>query len=186
MSVLDLLNSGKPPAQDYIMLGGEKSPGLATITGADSPRKWSKAGGYGVDGASLVYLGQDLSEFDVQIELWEPEHWTQWNRFARVLERAPVGIRAQSLAIVHPLLNNAPLHITQVVIRNVTQFEQGSGAKSGRWVATVALTVYRAAKPALAKVNGTIDDPHNPISDFANDPQIATLMVKQNALGGAL
>jgi len=180
---LDLLNSGTPPTQDFIVLGGKVSPGLATVTGAGSPRTWDKQKGWGFSGASLIYTGDDLSDFDVVIELWELSHWAQWASFARLLEKSPTGVRPKALEIVHPLLNRAPIKITQVVIRDVTQFEQ---VRPGRWAARVMFTAFRAPKPALGKPNGTIPNASNPISDFSDDPQIAALMRRQASLGGAL
>ncbi len=183
MNPLDLLNSGTPPIQDFVILGGEKSPGRATVTGAGSPRKWDKQSGFGFSGASLIFLGEDLSDFDLLIDLWEPEHWVAWNSFARVLEKPPIGVRAKALEIVHPLINRSPIKITQVVIRDVTQFEQSD---TGLWTARIPLTAFRAPKPALGKPNGSIANANNPISDFSDDPAIAALMRKQAALGGAL
>lgn len=183
MNPLDLMNATTPPAQDFIVLGGEKSPGRATPVGAGSPRKWDKQGGYGISGATLLFTGDDLSEFDVIIDLWELEHWIAWAKFARVLEKSPIGTRPKALEIIHPLLNRAPLKITQVVIRDVTQFER---SPKGMWTCRIMLTTYRAPLPALGKPDGTIPRASAPIDPFGSDPVIKDLVAKQAALGGAL
>lgn len=182
-SPLDLLNSGTPPIQDFILLNGEKSPGVCTVTGAGSPRTYDKQKGWGFSGATLIYTGDDLSDFDVLIALWEKSHWGEWNKFARLLEKAPTGIRPKALDIVHPQLNRSPLKITQVVIRDVTQFDQ---SKTGLWTCRIPFTSWRAPKKALGKPDGTIPKAGTGILDFSGDPQIAELMKKQAALGGAL
>lgn len=181
--LVDLFNSGTPPRQDYILLNQQKSPGRATVTGAGSPRTWDKQKGWGFSGATMVYTGEDLSDFDVLIDLWEPEHWVDWASFAKLLQKAPVGTRAKAMDIGHPLLNRPPLSITQVVIRDVTQWEQ---SPKGLWSARVMFSSFRSPKPALGKPDGTIANANNPISDFTDDPQIGALMRKQAALGGAL
>lgn len=183
MNPAELLNAGTPPIQDFILLAGQKSPGRATVTSAGSPRTWDKQKGWGFSGATLIYTGDDLPDFDVVVDLWDQSHWTQWNSFARVLEKSPTGIKPKALEIIHPLLNRAPLKITQVVIRDVTQFEQSA---KGLWTCRIQLTAFRAPKAALGKPNGSIPRAGTGILDFSSDPQIAALMTKQAALGGAL
>jgi hypothetical protein len=180
---LDFLNSGSPPAQDFILLDGQKSPGRASITGAGSPRKWDEKGGFGYSGASLVYLGNGLSDFDVVIDLWEPSHWKEWTDFARLLEKVPDGVLAKAHTIVHPLLNRAPLKITKVVIRDVTQFEQND---KGLWTARIPMKSFKLPQQALGKPDGTITKANLGISDFSDDPEIAARLKKQAAMGGVL
>lgn len=180
---LDLLNANTPPVQDFIVLNGVRSPGRATIVNAGSPRNWDKQKGWGTTGATLIYTGDDLAEFDVVIDLWLPEHWAQWNTFARVLEKRSTGLGAKFLSISHPLLYRAPLRITQVALKNVSQFEL---AKSGMWTCRLSFIDWKEPMPALGKPNGTIPRDNSGIADFASDPQIAALMAKQAALGGAL
>ena len=180
---LELLNSGEPPIQDFVLLGGAKTPGLAYPTGAGAPVNWDRQKGWGYSGATLIYTGADLSDFDVIVEMWERSHWRDWNDFARVLEKPPVGVRAKALEIVHPLINRAPWKITQAVVRNPTQFEQ---SPTGKWAMRIQLTAFRAPLPALGKPNGTIPKAGTGILDFSSDPEIAALMAKQAALGGVL
>lgn len=172
------------PLADVILLDGVPSPGVATIVGAGSPRTWDKKKGWGYSGATLVYTGADLSDFDVILTIWQKTglQWAQWEAFALVLDLAPVGVLAKSKSIVHPVLNRAPLSITSVVIRDVGQWEQ---SKTGLWTCRIGMTAYRAPMPALGKPNGTIPA-SGAIAPFAADPEIEALMKQQAALGGIL
>lgn len=185
-SPLDLLNSATPPIQDFIILAGKKSPGVCTISGAGSPRAWDKGKPYGAS-PIMVYTGDDLSDFEVAISLWEPEHWAQWNSFARVLEKRPNGVAPKALTIIHPQLNRAPLEITEVVIRDVTQWVQGTGSKSGLWVATIPMTAWRKSQKGLGKPTGAIPAAGSDLfPPLENDPEIARLVAKTRALGGVI
>lgn len=176
------LNGSVPPRQNFIILGakgarngivvtgGERSPGVCNIVNAGTPRKWDKQGGWGYDGASLTYLGEDLSEFDVQIAIWEKDHWKQWDQFASVIERSFNDRNDPSLTIRHPVLIKPPLRITTVVVRNVSQFEQ---SESGLWTCTVGFTVWKQRKQALNKVEGV---PSAGTSSPYMDPEIRSLM----------
>jgi hypothetical protein len=181
----DLLNGTSAPIQDFIILSGEVSPGTCEIVNAGSPRTWDKQKGWGYSGATLVYTGDDLSDFDVIVTLWEKggQQWADWYKFAKILEKPPTGVRAKALEIVHPVLNRPPLKITQVVIRDVGQPVQ---SKTGLWTIRISMTAYRGALPALGRPNGNIPRASTGIDPFESDPQIQALIAKQAALGGAL
>jgi hypothetical protein len=145
----DLLDG--PPNQDFIVLAGAPSPGAAVVKGAGSPRKWDVRDGYGLSGAVVVFMGQGLSAFDVDIFCWEPEHFLAWKLFATLtLTNPPIGARPTSMAIQHPALNDAPLSIKQVVVTNVTQWEQDPEG-TGLWCRTISFLEYRKPRPALVK-----------------------------------
>ena len=63
MGTLDTLltMADDKPYQDYIVLAGQRSPGLAVVRGSDSPRKWDVRNGYGFSGATIVYTGLGLA-----------------------------------------------------------------------------------------------------------------------------
>lgn len=184
---IELLNQGRRPTQDYIILigvdGPKRSPGRATISGAALSRKLDTPGGFGVTGSSTNYLGDELTEFDVEISLWEDSHWFEWTNFAPILAKPPKGILAKSLKIIHPILNRPPWLIDSANVKKVSQWDQ---SPKGLWTCRITMLEWRKPVPAFGKPNGTIPAAGTGILDFSKDPKIAELMAKIPALGGAL
>ena len=79
-SPLDLLDG--PPHQDFIVLAGVPSPGMAIVKGAGNPRNWDIAKGAYTTGATVKFMGQGLAEFEVDIFCWKALHFLQWKVFA--------------------------------------------------------------------------------------------------------
>jgi hypothetical protein len=149
MPVSDILAG--PPHQDFIVLAGAPSPGLAAVKKPDSPRKWDIRDGYGLSGAVVVFMGQGLSAFDVDIFCWEDVHFAEWKVWATLtLTNPPIGARPTSMSIQHPVLNDAPLSIKQVVVTNCTGWEQDPDG-TGLWARTISFLEYRKPRPALVK-----------------------------------
>lgn len=146
MSVASLLSA--PPEQDYIILAAIKSPGKATLRNAGSPRDWDVRKGYGFSGASVVFTGNGLAKFEVDIELWEPTHWIDWAPFAKLLKKPSGIIPTVGLGISHPLLSLPPLEISSVVVEDCSQFEQDD---EGLWHCTIKFLEYKRPLPALSK-----------------------------------
>ena len=175
MSLLDLL--GGPPYQDWIVLAGQRSPGLAVVRGCDCPRNWDIRQGYGFTGATVVFTGAGLAKFDVDIFAFESGHFADWRTFAKKCLMAPAGVRLSSMSIAHPQLNDAPLTITQVVVTNVSQWEQ-SGSDDGLWCRTISFLQYRAPIPLLVKPYQ--GPPGNPLAITPPvDPEV--MQIKANA-----
>ncbi len=149
MSLADVV--GGPPHQDYIVLAGAPSPGYAVVKGAGSPRKWDIQNGYGITGATTIFMGEGLAAFDVDIFCWKAAHFLAWPVFARLtLVNPPIGSRPTSMSIQHPVLQDPPLSISQVVVTNVTQWEQDPDG-GGLWCRTISFLQYRKPRPALVK-----------------------------------
>lgn len=182
MSLLDdLLNSGSAPRQDFVLLNGKKPPGLSYPVNAGLKLTWDKQKGWGFTGASLIYTGQDLSDFDVHFIIWDnKKHWKEWAEFAPIIEKPALGKVPPALTIRHPLLNRSPIRIEKCVVNSVSQWEQG---ETGLWTCVGSFTDWRARKPVLAKVEGI---PKPAVKSPIEDPEIAALMAEQKRLGGAL
>ena len=104
------------PRQSYILVAGYRSPGVCRVRNGSTQRKWDvRDEGYGTDGGSTTYHGGKLARFDVDIQLWEPEQFLEWNLFARVLEKPRPGI-STGLGISHPLINGPPLNVASAVV----------------------------------------------------------------------
>lgn len=181
-----LLNAEGPPEQDWILLGGARSPGRATVVSPSSPRKWDKQAGYATSGATLAYTGDDLSDFEVVIDLWEDEHWAQWKAFAAVLDMRPRGRFSPEGAfeIVHPAVNRPPARISAVVVLDVI----GPDQTDGLWTYRLKLSAYRQPKVALGKPPGAVPaaDAKIPTAKTAEDKMISDLLAEQARLGGGL
>lgn len=139
------------PYQSFIMLGPFASPGVARVRGASSIRNWEIKQSYGTSGAAVVFVGTGLAKFEVDIDIWLPEHFIAWDYFASVALLKPIpplGV-GSALGITHPLINAPPLGITSVVVEEVTQFVQNS---KGLWTCTIKFIEFRAPVTAVARV----------------------------------
>lgn len=124
---------------DHVILAGQRSPGIARLEGADSPRRLIKRRGFGLSGATVRFAGIELSEFKLQIDLLTSEDWEAWNEWRPLVQRPPAPdvdalrsaittdalnavlrrTRAHALDIEHPFLED--LGIRSVLIANVSQ-----------------------------------------------------------------
>jgi hypothetical protein len=180
----DIILGNVPPEQDYVLLGGARTPGRATIVGAGSPRSWDIRQGYGYSGAIVVFTGEGLAKFDIVVDLWLPSHWGEWNRFAKVaLAKAPLGMKPKALDIAHPLLALEPIKVTSVVVEDVTQFEEDD---EGLWTCRIKCLQYRAPKPALGKPLASIPnvDKPKPTAQDAAELEIQRLLKQVGDLAG--
>ena len=140
------------------MLSGKRSPGLADVSGANSPRNWDKRKGYGLMGAIAVFHGMDLAEFSVKLRLYTPQDWEDWHAWKALVDKPPVGTRPRSLDITHPLLEE--LDIKSVVVTDVMQPEQ---TDNGEWTVEIKLLQWRQPKIGLAKPEGSTATPVDPV-----------------------
>ena len=148
-----------PPYQDYFDLGGFRSPGACVVRAPNSPRKWDERQGHGFSGAFLVFTGAGLSRFEIDVYAWKDEHFLGWKIFAKGALMPPkisLGVdsflpsigKNSSLPIKHPILNDEPHNIDQVVVEDVTGWEQDD---TGKWVRTIKFIQYKAPVPVLVK-----------------------------------
>ena len=154
---------------DAIWLGGQKSPGLCDVSGANSPRKWDQAVGYGMGGATSRYLGTGLSEFSIKFRLYgdpkvpDPD-WLAWKKFSEaVLMKPPAGAQPRVLDIWHPELER--LKIKSVGVVDVAQAYQ---SESGEWTIEVKFIEWRRPRLALAKpiaAKATPIDPYDQVNE---------------------
>lgn len=163
-------------SQDYIQIGGEKSPGKATILAAGRKRGWEIRKGIGLSGATIAPTGDELATFTVRFEFFdEPrgglstsqqlDAWfafsTKW--FSKTA--AFVAGKARALGIWHPILAAPPLQIIEAVVSDLGQLEQDD---YGGWSCEVKFLEYRkalaapdkpiAAIPAAAQPAPTAED----------------------------
>jgi hypothetical protein len=96
---------------DAIQIGADYSPGKCDVRNPSSPRKWDKRSGWGLTGATVVYIGDDLSEFSVDFYLWTQPQQSDWDGFYSKWLNKPY--RTPALG--------APLSATQAKANDVAQ-----------------------------------------------------------------
>ncbi len=159
---------------DYILLAGEKSPGLADVRMADSPRRWDERNGYGLSGATVVYRGAGLSHFSVFLRLYSQTDWANWHDWKRLVDKPPVGKRPRAQDIWHPLLED--LEIKSVVVEDVLQADQ---TDDGEWTIEIKFIQFRRPVFALAKPEASTATPADPV-----EAQIGELTKQVQQLAG--
>lgn len=144
---------------DWIVLGGVRSPGLADVVGANSPRKWDERGGYGLSGAIVWFHGLGLSHFSVRFRLYTDQDWEEWREFfLPLVAKPPLGKRPKALDIWHPLLQD--LGIRAVVVEDVLQPEQ---TNDGEWTAEIKFIEFRRPKFGMGKPDAAEATPADPV-----------------------
>ncbi len=174
------------PNQDWIVLNGQRSPGVARIVNASDPRKWDKRVGYGMSGAYLVYVSDELPSFSVMVDLTKPSHFVQWITFAKLLEKPRKGVRpTKALSIDHPLLALPPLRITEVVVEDVSQFEVDD---DGLYTCEIKFIKWGKPAPILSKPTAAIPAAGAKIPDArdAGDKAILAQLAARDALAAEL
>ena len=135
---------------DYILLANRRSPGLATVAGASSPRRWDKRKGYAQTGARVVFRGIDLSSFVVTLRLYTRQDWADWHEWRPLVQRPPVGERARAQDIWHPILED--LGIKSAVVEDVGQPRQTG---DGEWSIDIKFIEYRRPLPRIQPIDGS-------------------------------
>jgi len=162
---------------DFVLISGERSPGLCTVVGADSPRKWDVRNGFGLSGAWTIYLGIGISTFSIKFRLYgqrdKSPDWLAWNKFeAAVLMKPPNNKRPKTRDIWHRELER--LKIKSVGVANV---KQPVDLGKGEWEVEVELIEYRLPKLTMSKPEASQAKPTDPV-----DKEIEALTAQLDAL----
>jgi hypothetical protein len=173
------------PLQPFVMFGPFRTPGVAFPRKPGSPRTWDIRQQYGASGAVVVYTGAGLAKFNVEVVLWLPEHFVEWEIFARGALAKPIpGLGAgAAMGIGHPLVNMAPWNIQSVVIEDVEGFEQND---LGKWSTIIHCIEYRKPLPAIARPIAAIPAVEAPVptAQDAAEIKMQQLAAQAKALGG--
>ena len=183
------LVSASFPEQDYLIIGGERSPGLAIITGGNKAFGWQVNKGTYLSGATVVPTGDELAEFTVQFILHDENDYPLWEAyakkyFAKALFKVPGSAdTTYALGIKHPILNGPPLNIDKVVVKKITPMLNDG---TGLWTATVDFLQYRKPVPALGKPPAAIPSAATPkpTATTATQKLIQQRQAELEALGG--
>lgn len=135
---------------DKFVLAGEVSPGYAELKGVGTPRKWEQRRSYGMGGATVWFLGRELAQFTIRIELWTEEDWAHWQSWRHLVLAPPFGRRPRALDIWHPILDEKG--ISSVVVLDCKGPEQ---IKPTVWRYDIECLAYRRPRMQLAKPEGS-------------------------------
>jgi hypothetical protein len=169
---------------DYILLASKRSPGIAEVRGASSPRKWDERDGLGITGAFSVFTGRGLAHFSVVLRLYSAQDWQDWHEWKPIVDRLPTrrggeGKDSGKLAIWHPLLQT--LDIKAVGVAEVMQPDQTG---DGEWSIEIKFVEFRVPKVTLAKPEGadeTTAEAIDPIEENWIKPLTSLLQVERLA-----
>lgn len=164
---------------DYIVLAGERSPGIATVEGAELTRRLRERRAFGVAGATVIDQGAQLAHFTVTLRLLTTDDLDAWDEWKRLLVR-PASRSTQGVDIEHPVL--ADLEIRSVLLESRSQLTQDD---TGGQSVVIKFCEYRAPVVALAVPDGSAArSPQNGSPDQViqqQDRQIQQLLAEQSA-----
>jgi hypothetical protein len=166
---------------DYVVLAGRRSPGLAELQGFSSPRRWDERRGYALSGGTLVFRGIGLSRGKLLLRLLSEQDFEDWRAWSEIVQRPPLGERARSLEIQHPILED--LGIRAVVVEDVKQPAQTA---DGEWTVEIALIEWRRPQLALSRPDSSEDRPPEPADPAERALQTLTGALSRVAAGGEL
>lgn len=152
MSTADLLQTFFPGEDlDTFTIGGDRSPGQCTLLKAPNLQRWQINQGNAISGASMVPMGEDVTDVEFGLFFWTPAQFTVWQNFATrwfkaATVTAPGGVDSLALAIGYPLLRVPPISITKVGYKGCTEphFEEEEGI-------SLVVTFIKWKRPILAK-----------------------------------
>lgn len=143
---------------DYITLSGQRSPGIAEVRGANSPRRYDERKGYGLSGATVVFRGIGLTRFTVELRLSTEQHWADWYAWKPMVDRPPAGTRPKALDIWHPFLED--LEVKSCVVEDVSQPSQ---VEDGVWAIEIKFIQFRRPVLSLSKPEASKAAPVDPV-----------------------
>lgn len=162
---------------DSFKIGGDWCPGRCTPRKAGDPRIWEKRKGWGFTGATALFTGNDLAEFEIDVEWWMQRQVNEFKVFfKKYLEKPPPKTRPKALGIYQPTL--AFIGINALVVTNaLAPFEVD---ELGGWGTTISVMVFRPPTPMLALPSGAIPAVQN--NPTAKDRNEQIILEKQNEL----
>lgn len=149
---------------NFVLFGGKETPGLADVSGADSPRKWDERIAPGMGGAFLIVMGRPLIHFSVKVRLYTDQDWQDWYQFIPALRKYPKRQgaalpgtpppAAHAIDVWHPWLSDAG--IASCVIADILQPVENT---PGEWMHEIKCIEFRQPKPVIAPVKAAKTSP---------------------------
>lgn len=157
---------------DYVLLANRRSPGLAVVTNAASPRMWDERRGFALSGARVVFRGIGLARPLVTLRLLTVADFDAWHDWRELVQRPPVGTRGHAQDIWHPILED--LGIVSVVVEDVLQPVQ---VADGEWNVAIKFIEYRRPVVTLETIGSSETTPTDPVDRYIEEltAQVTTL-----------
>lgn len=149
---------------DFVKVNGQKSPGIAVVEQAGSPREWEERRPFAFSGATAWYRGQKLSHFIIKLYLYTVEDWEDWQKWRPLVAKPPLRTRAKALKVSHPLL--ADLNIGEMVIEDQ---KQPIETDPNVWMVEINCLEFRMPKYALAKPDAAQAKEEDPVDRLINN-----------------
>lgn len=164
-----------PELFDEILLAGQRSPGVVTLSGHDRDIGWDVKKGAGQSGATTTRTSEDPVEFEASFYLVIDhsqgiDDISAWPAFAELIRSTVNGPKPKALDIYHPDL--AENDIKSVVLKKflgVTRDGKGGETRKVRFLE------YRPAKAKGGTPNGSKSKPKSGTGIDPNDPNAAAL-----------
>lgn len=134
-------------AQDYVTIGGDRSPGRATILDPKREIGWDVRQAYAYSNAVLVPKGNPPATFAIRFDFWDPAQLAPWTAFsAKYLKRSGVikDGKAYALAINHPILQAQPIALQECVVAKIGGLNKSDD--EGTWGSTIEFLEYGQPK----------------------------------------
>jgi hypothetical protein len=135
--------------QDYIVLGGKRSPGIAEVSDAKATYDYHIQEAAYFTGARMLFKKRELAKFSVRLHLFTREDLADLTIWRSLIDRAPDSQKKDNaLTISHPQLS--ALGITSCVVLSVSQLEHDT---FGGYYLTIQFMEFKGyPEPSQAKV----------------------------------
>lgn len=146
------------PAVDTFTIVGLKMPGKWTLLDAPKVFGWQIQQGFGLSGATVFPIADELVVAKFRGEMWESPDYEVYKQIRKNILVKPVfsvggALIAGALGIDHPEL--AALGVKAVVLKEIRPTIQEEG---GLWVAHVDFLQYRPPLPIAKKPTFVVPD----------------------------
>jgi hypothetical protein len=102
---------------DICAIGGQIMPGKTRVTKPKAAREVDTKRSPSTEGATTTDKGAEPVTFDVELELWLPEHWESWQDVRPVIDPMRPNAVSQPLEILHPVPNY--LNISEIIVLSI-------------------------------------------------------------------
>lgn len=151
------------PEVNTFSLAGYSMPGKWTLESAEKQFGWQINKGYGLDGAFVLPVGDELMVPKFKGEIWNDTDVDTFRLLRKQFLIKPSYVKSGSGAVAAMAIGHPELHAfgcTAVVIAKITVLTQVGG---GLWTCNIDFIQYRPPKVTAAQPDQVIPDTKNPL-----------------------